>query len=111
MAGSGIDTIRSQLQALVARWSVYDGSERSEAQTFLNQLLAIDEVGTKAKLVERLGGKVLMQPSTSRKLAASPSCKIRTERYSRSRRVEPSRERRRLAWRSLASLSRSDGIA
>jgi len=32
------DEIRSRLSAFAARWSVYDGSERSEAQTFLNEL-------------------------------------------------------------------------
>src|SRR4051812_37660913 len=30
--------IRSRLLALAQKWSVYDGSERSEAQTFLNDL-------------------------------------------------------------------------
>jgi len=32
------EEIRRRLEALAARWSVYDGSERAEAQTFLNQL-------------------------------------------------------------------------
>ena len=32
------EEIRSRLSAFAAKWSVYDGSERSEAQTFLNQL-------------------------------------------------------------------------
>jgi hypothetical protein len=34
------DEIRRRLEALAARWSVYEGSERAEAQTFLNQLFA-----------------------------------------------------------------------
>ena len=32
------EEIRSALTAFAARWSVYEGSERSEAQTFLNEL-------------------------------------------------------------------------
>ncbi|HMM49077.1 MAG TPA: hypothetical protein PKE32_05635, partial [Miltoncostaeaceae bacterium] len=32
--------IRRRLQVFAARWSVYDRSERAEAQTFLNELLA-----------------------------------------------------------------------
>lgn len=32
------EEIRARLTAFAARWSVYDGSERAEAQTFLNQL-------------------------------------------------------------------------
>ncbi len=34
------EEIRANLAALAARWSVYEGSERSEAQTFLNDLFA-----------------------------------------------------------------------
>jgi hypothetical protein len=32
------EEIRARLTAFAARWSVYEGTERSEAQTFLNQL-------------------------------------------------------------------------
>jgi hypothetical protein len=32
------DEIRQRLSAFAARWSVYDRSERAEAQTFLNEL-------------------------------------------------------------------------
>jgi hypothetical protein len=32
------EEIRARLQAFAARWSVYEGSERGEAQTFLNEL-------------------------------------------------------------------------
>ncbi len=39
MALTGED-IRRRLSAFAARWSVYEGSERSEAQTFLNGLFA-----------------------------------------------------------------------
>ena len=39
MALSG-DEIRKNLAGFVERWADYAGSERSEAQTFLNQLLA-----------------------------------------------------------------------
>ena len=39
MALSG-DEIRSRLSTFAAKWSVYAGSEQSEAQTFLNQLFA-----------------------------------------------------------------------
>jgi len=34
------EEIRARLTAFAARWSVYEGSERSEAQTFLNELFA-----------------------------------------------------------------------
>jgi hypothetical protein len=34
------EEIRSALTAFAARWSVYEGSERSEAQTFLNELFS-----------------------------------------------------------------------
>ncbi|MFN2466779.1 MAG: class I SAM-dependent DNA methyltransferase [Gaiellaceae bacterium] len=39
MALSG-EAIRARLTAFAARWSVYEGSERGEAQTFLNALFA-----------------------------------------------------------------------
>ncbi len=39
MALSG-DEIRARLFPFAAKWSVYAGSERSEAQTFLNELFA-----------------------------------------------------------------------
>lgn len=32
------DEVRARLTAFAARWSIYEGSERSEAQTFLNEL-------------------------------------------------------------------------
>ncbi len=32
------EEIRQRLSVFAARWSVYDGGERSEAQTFLNEL-------------------------------------------------------------------------
>jgi MmeI, N-terminal domain len=32
------EEIRARLSVFAARWSVYDRSERSEAQTFLNEL-------------------------------------------------------------------------
>lgn len=34
------EQIRTSLSAFAARWSVYEGTERSEAQTFLNYLFA-----------------------------------------------------------------------
>jgi hypothetical protein len=34
------EEIRARLSAFAARWSVYEGSERAEAQTFLNELFA-----------------------------------------------------------------------
>lgn len=34
------EEIRARLTAFAARWSVYEGTERSEAQTFLNELFA-----------------------------------------------------------------------
>ena len=37
MALSG-EEIRARLSVFAARWSVYSGSERGEAQTFLNEL-------------------------------------------------------------------------
>lgn len=34
------EDIRARLAHFAAHWTLYDGSERSEAQTFLNELLA-----------------------------------------------------------------------
>jgi hypothetical protein len=34
------EEIRAALTAFAARWSVYEGTERSEAQTYLNELFA-----------------------------------------------------------------------
>ena len=41
MALSG-DEIRRRLGELASRWGGYQGSERSEAQTFLNELLQVE---------------------------------------------------------------------
>ncbi len=41
MALSG-EEIRARLSVFAAKWSVYDGGERSEAQTFLNELFEYD---------------------------------------------------------------------
>jgi hypothetical protein len=46
------EEIRARLQAFAARWSVYDGSERGEAQTFLNELFEC--YGTKRSEVAQL---------------------------------------------------------
>ncbi len=45
------EEIRARLSVLAARWSVYDGGERSEAQTFLNQLF--DRYGSSREQVAR----------------------------------------------------------
>lgn len=34
------EDIRARLSRFAAHWTLYNGSERSEAQTFLNELLA-----------------------------------------------------------------------
>ncbi|HEY8644724.1 MAG TPA: DNA methyltransferase [Gaiellaceae bacterium] len=46
------EEIRARLSAFAARWSVYEGTERSEAQTFLNELFAC--YGTDRSEVARL---------------------------------------------------------
>lgn len=46
------EEIRARLSAFAARWSVYEGSERSEAQTFLNELFEC--YGTQRPDVARL---------------------------------------------------------
>ena len=48
MAVTG-EEIRARLSAFAARWSVYDGTERSGAQTFLNELF--DCYGTERQAV------------------------------------------------------------
>lgn len=48
MAPTG-EEIRARLSAFAAKWSVYDGSERGEAQTFLNELF--DCYGTSRQAV------------------------------------------------------------
>lgn len=45
------EEIRANLSAFAARWSVYEGGERSEAQTFLNELFEC--YGTKRSEVAR----------------------------------------------------------
>ncbi len=58
MALSG-DEIRRRLGELASRWGGYQGSERSEAQTFLNELLqcyGVDRVEAGARFEERARG-------------------------------------------------------
>lgn len=45
------EEIRQRLSVFAARWSVYDGRERGEAQTFLNELFEC--YGTKRSDVAR----------------------------------------------------------
>jgi len=56
------EEIRQRLVELAARWSVYDGSERAEAQTFLNELFACygqDRQSTGARFEEAQQGRFL----------------------------------------------------
>ena len=58
MAG-GADDIRARLEPFVERWGEYAGSERAEAQTFLNELLACygtDRQAAGARFEEHGGG-------------------------------------------------------
>lgn len=53
------DEIRRRLAEFAARWGGYHGSERSEAQTFLNQLLecyGVDRLAAGARFEENVGG-------------------------------------------------------
>jgi hypothetical protein len=53
------EEIRRRLAEFAARWGGYQGSERSEAQTFLNQLLecyGVDRLGAGVRFEENVGG-------------------------------------------------------
>ncbi len=53
------DEIRRRLAEFAARWGGYHGSEKSEAQTFLNQLLecyGVDRLAAGARFEERTEG-------------------------------------------------------
>jgi hypothetical protein len=63
------EEIRARISASAARWSVYDGSERGEAQTFLNKLF--EYYGT-----ERNGHRAKARRS-------APTFGIRRPRHSR----------------------------
>jgi len=73
------EEIRARLQAFAARWSVYEGSERGEAQTFLNELFECygasrEKVGTCEQ--RQAGGFVdLIRPEVyARSGDPAPSC-------------------------------------
>jgi hypothetical protein len=56
------EEIRQRLVEFAAEWSVYDGSERAEAQTFLNELFACygqDRQAVGARFEEQQHGRFL----------------------------------------------------
>jgi hypothetical protein len=91
------EEIRARLTAFAARWSVYDGSERAEAQTFCNELF--DCYGTSrrdvARFEEAQGGRFLdvIWPRV---------CLIEMKRPAESKRLQIHRDQALGYWRDSA---------
>jgi hypothetical protein len=96
------EVIRQRLVALAEKWSVYEGSERSEAQTFLNELF--DCYGTSRGEVARFeepqaGGFVdLIWPRV---------CIVEMKRPSQAGRLSEHREQAFRYWREAADPTRN----
>jgi len=95
------EEIRSRLVALAEKWSVYEGSERAEAQTFLNELFACydqrrDAVATFEE--PQAGGFIdLIWPRV---------CIIEMKRPSEASRLDRHREQALRYWREAADPER-----
>lgn len=92
------DAIRSRLASFAAEWSKYDGSERAEAQTFLNQLFECygqDRKGTGAKFEDAQEGRFL-------DLIYPGVCIIEMKRPSEAKSLSKHREQALDYWRNSA---------
>ena len=97
------EEIRRRLVDFARRWSLYDGSERAEAQTFLNELFACfgtDRVAAGARFEEPQQGKFL-------DLIWPRRCLIEMKRPSEARRLEAHRQQAFDYWRSAANAQRN----
>lgn len=101
--GSGLtgQEIRNRLAAFCARWSVYDGSERAEAQTFLNELFACYGTARQdvARFEEAQAGRFLdlIWPGT---------CIVEMKAPKEARRLAEHREQALDYWRSSSDATR-----
>ena len=91
------DEIRLRLQAFAARWSVYAGSERAEAQTFLNELF--DCYGTDRRAVARFEDP---QEGRFLDLVWDRVCIVEMKRPSEARKLANHREQALDYWRNAA---------
>src|SRR4051812_19900960 len=91
------EEIRQRLIALAERWSIYDGSERAEAQTFVNELFEC--YGTRRIDVARFE-----EPQEGRFIDVlwPRVCLIEMKRPSEARRLEAHREQALRYWREAA---------
>lgn len=87
------EEIRARLAAFAARWSVYEGSERAEAQTFLNELFACygTNRATFAKFEQGQAGRFL-------DLIWPRVCLIEMKAPSEAKRLEKHREQALRYW-------------
>lgn len=94
--------IRQRLVAFAERWSVYDGSERAEAQTFLNELFEC--YGTHRVDVARFE-----EPQEGRFIDAiwPRVCLIEMKRPAEARRLETHRDQAFGYWREAAQPERN----
>ena len=94
----GDDEIRAALSAFAARWSVYEGTERAEAQTFLNELFACYGVdrSSVAELEYRQEGRFL-------DLLWPGVCIIEMKAPAEAKRLDRHRGQALDYWRSSAS--------
>src|SRR5215216_4267231 len=97
------EEIRNNLVDFARRWSLYDGSERSEAQTFLNELFAC--YGTH----RREAGAMFEEPQEGRflDLIWERVCLIEMKRPSEAKRLERHREQAFDYWRAAARPQRN----
>lgn len=91
------EEIRARLTAFAARWSVYEGGERSEAQTFVNDLLAC--YGT-----QRIDVATFETPQAGRFLDAiwPGVCIVEMKAPAEAARLERHRDQALNYWRSSA---------
>ncbi len=92
------DAIRSRLASFAAEWSKYDGSERAEAQTFLNQLFSCygqDRKGCGALFEDAQEGRFL-------DLIYPGVCIIEMKRPSEAKSLSKHREQALDYWRNSA---------
>jgi hypothetical protein len=96
------EEIRRRLTHFAARWSAYAGSERSEAQTFLNQLFECygqDRAAAGATFETHQGGKFL-------DLIWRPACIIEMKAPSEAKRLDKHRKQALDYWRESADTAK-----
>ena len=92
------EEIKRRLVDFARKWSLYDGTERAEAQTFLNELFACygtDRLDAGARFEDPQRGKFL-------DLVWPRRCLIEMKRPSEARRLEHHRDQALAYWRNAA---------